>query len=288
MFLMLETFDHVPAFILGRRTDVLASNHLARAVLTDFEALPARHRNRPELGDHHRRRPLPTGWSGPLPGQERGRDLGRLLGAPGAGNRSHQAFGALGFGAGVGRRDLCQRQAAVPFAGDRIGDPFGPFGVDERPSGRDLGQWPTPLPASERPRQPLGLVQQPHCALAVGLGAPGGDPGQGDPVSWSADDTTSQPLGPLGDDRGPQHGDPHQQRPLLLAFDLVTGHRLGLLQQPLGPVRARVGHVQQRLRLRPRQIDIARQSFSVFGVEHRHHPGDGRQRGPLPVGSIEG
>jgi len=37
---MLQTLDHVPAFILGRRTDVLASNRLARAVLTDFEALP--------------------------------------------------------------------------------------------------------------------------------------------------------------------------------------------------------------------------------------------------------
>ncbi|MFI8320629.1 helix-turn-helix transcriptional regulator [Streptomyces sp. NPDC085529] len=45
LFLMLETLGHVPAFILGRRTDVLASNHLARAVLTDFEALPAPRRN---------------------------------------------------------------------------------------------------------------------------------------------------------------------------------------------------------------------------------------------------
>ncbi|MFF6897038.1 helix-turn-helix domain-containing protein [Streptomyces hydrogenans] len=45
LFLMLKTLDHVPAFILGRRTDVLASNRLARAVLTDFEALPAQRRN---------------------------------------------------------------------------------------------------------------------------------------------------------------------------------------------------------------------------------------------------
>lgn len=42
---MLETLGHVPAFVLGRRTDILASNHLARAVLTDFEALPAKRRN---------------------------------------------------------------------------------------------------------------------------------------------------------------------------------------------------------------------------------------------------
>ncbi|CCK24975.1 XRE family transcriptional regulator [Streptomyces davaonensis JCM 4913] len=45
LHLMLETLNHVPAFVLGRRTDVLASNQLARAVLTDFDALPATHRN---------------------------------------------------------------------------------------------------------------------------------------------------------------------------------------------------------------------------------------------------
>ncbi|MFB7908553.1 helix-turn-helix transcriptional regulator [Kitasatospora sp. NPDC056076] len=45
LYLMLETLDHVPAFILGRRTDVLASNRLAREVLTDFDALPANRRN---------------------------------------------------------------------------------------------------------------------------------------------------------------------------------------------------------------------------------------------------
>ncbi|MFF3442403.1 helix-turn-helix domain-containing protein [Streptosporangium sp. NPDC002721] len=45
LHLMLQTLEHVPAFILGRRTDVLASNRLARAVLTDFEALPAPRRN---------------------------------------------------------------------------------------------------------------------------------------------------------------------------------------------------------------------------------------------------
>ncbi|MFF4380276.1 helix-turn-helix domain-containing protein [Kitasatospora sp. NPDC001547] len=45
LYLMLETLSRVPAFILGRRTDVLAANHLARAVLTDFEALPATRRN---------------------------------------------------------------------------------------------------------------------------------------------------------------------------------------------------------------------------------------------------
>ncbi|MBD0695737.1 helix-turn-helix transcriptional regulator [Streptomyces sp. CBMA123] len=45
LHLMLETLNHVPAFILGRRTDVLASNQLAREVLTDFDALPANRRN---------------------------------------------------------------------------------------------------------------------------------------------------------------------------------------------------------------------------------------------------
>jgi transcriptional regulator with XRE-family HTH domain len=45
LYLMLETLSHVPAFVMGRRTDVLASNRLARAVLTDFDALPAPRRN---------------------------------------------------------------------------------------------------------------------------------------------------------------------------------------------------------------------------------------------------
>jgi transcriptional regulator with XRE-family HTH domain len=45
LHLMLQTLDRVPAFILGRRTDVLASNRLAREVLTDFDALPAPRRN---------------------------------------------------------------------------------------------------------------------------------------------------------------------------------------------------------------------------------------------------
>lgn len=45
LYLMLHTLDHVPAFITGRRTDVLAANRLARAVLTDFDALPAPRRN---------------------------------------------------------------------------------------------------------------------------------------------------------------------------------------------------------------------------------------------------
>jgi transcriptional regulator with XRE-family HTH domain len=45
LYLMLDTLNHVPAFILGRRTDVLAANQLAKAVLTDFDALPANRRN---------------------------------------------------------------------------------------------------------------------------------------------------------------------------------------------------------------------------------------------------
>ena len=35
----------MPAFIVGRRTDILASNRLAREVLPGFEALPATQRN---------------------------------------------------------------------------------------------------------------------------------------------------------------------------------------------------------------------------------------------------
>lgn len=41
----LETLDHVPAMIVGRRTDVLAANRMLRALLTDFDARPPRQRN---------------------------------------------------------------------------------------------------------------------------------------------------------------------------------------------------------------------------------------------------
>ncbi|MDY7090723.1 MAG: helix-turn-helix transcriptional regulator [Actinomycetota bacterium] len=44
---LLETLDDAgaPAFIVGRRMDVLAINHAARALICDFNALPARDRN---------------------------------------------------------------------------------------------------------------------------------------------------------------------------------------------------------------------------------------------------
>lgn len=45
LLLTLQSLENVPAFIIGRRTDVLAANRLARAVLTDFEAQPAKERN---------------------------------------------------------------------------------------------------------------------------------------------------------------------------------------------------------------------------------------------------
>jgi transcriptional regulator with XRE-family HTH domain len=43
---ILEMLDDVaPAFVFGRRMDVLATNRLARALMTDFDALPPRERN---------------------------------------------------------------------------------------------------------------------------------------------------------------------------------------------------------------------------------------------------
>jgi transcriptional regulator with XRE-family HTH domain len=43
---VLETLDDVaPAFVFGRRMDVLATNRLARALMIDFDALPPRDRN---------------------------------------------------------------------------------------------------------------------------------------------------------------------------------------------------------------------------------------------------
>ena len=42
---VMRTLDHVPAMIFGRRMDVLAANRMARALITDFDALPHRDRN---------------------------------------------------------------------------------------------------------------------------------------------------------------------------------------------------------------------------------------------------
>jgi transcriptional regulator with XRE-family HTH domain len=42
---LLDSLADQPAFILGRRTDVLAANTLARALITDWQTLPARQRN---------------------------------------------------------------------------------------------------------------------------------------------------------------------------------------------------------------------------------------------------
>lgn len=42
---LLEAVGEVPALILGRRTDVLAANRLARLLFTDFSVLPAGERN---------------------------------------------------------------------------------------------------------------------------------------------------------------------------------------------------------------------------------------------------
>ncbi|WP_079124718.1 helix-turn-helix transcriptional regulator [Streptomyces lushanensis] len=45
LYRVLETVGDAPAMVLGRRMDVLAANRLARALFTDFEALPHRERN---------------------------------------------------------------------------------------------------------------------------------------------------------------------------------------------------------------------------------------------------
>ncbi|MET7338257.1 helix-turn-helix transcriptional regulator [Nonomuraea sp. NPDC005650] len=42
---LLDSFTDHAAFILGRRGDVLATNHLCRVLLTDFDAMPYRERN---------------------------------------------------------------------------------------------------------------------------------------------------------------------------------------------------------------------------------------------------
>ncbi|MFJ9379965.1 helix-turn-helix transcriptional regulator [Streptomyces sp. NPDC101455] len=45
LYRLLDTLDHVPAMIQGRRMDVLASNKMGRALFADFDARPHRDRN---------------------------------------------------------------------------------------------------------------------------------------------------------------------------------------------------------------------------------------------------
>ncbi|MGH3253126.1 MAG: helix-turn-helix transcriptional regulator [Trebonia sp.] len=45
LYQLLDALDTQPALILGRRTDVLAANRMAKALFTDFDALPPRERN---------------------------------------------------------------------------------------------------------------------------------------------------------------------------------------------------------------------------------------------------
>jgi transcriptional regulator with XRE-family HTH domain len=45
MYRVLETLTEAPALVYGRRLDVLAANRLAKALFTDFDALPYRERN---------------------------------------------------------------------------------------------------------------------------------------------------------------------------------------------------------------------------------------------------
>lgn len=45
LYQMLDALDGVPVLVLGRRADVLAQNRMCKALLTDFERLPATQRN---------------------------------------------------------------------------------------------------------------------------------------------------------------------------------------------------------------------------------------------------
>lgn len=62
LHLMLQTLDHVPARVLGRRADVLASNRLAREVPTESASLRSWGGGRPPGGGwrRSRRRPAPS------------------------------------------------------------------------------------------------------------------------------------------------------------------------------------------------------------------------------------
>jgi transcriptional regulator with XRE-family HTH domain len=42
---LMDTFADMPAYVLGRRSDILAANQMARVLLADFPAMPARQRS---------------------------------------------------------------------------------------------------------------------------------------------------------------------------------------------------------------------------------------------------
>ncbi|MGW2227974.1 helix-turn-helix domain-containing protein [Streptomyces formicae] len=61
--ILLDAVGDVPAYVLGRRLDVLASNRAARALFVDFDALPPAQRNLAWLHFHHpAMRELYTDW----------------------------------------------------------------------------------------------------------------------------------------------------------------------------------------------------------------------------------
>jgi transcriptional regulator with XRE-family HTH domain len=45
LYQLLDALDGEPALVLGRRTDVLAANRMAKALFADFDQFPATHRN---------------------------------------------------------------------------------------------------------------------------------------------------------------------------------------------------------------------------------------------------
>ncbi|SFJ33507.1 Helix-turn-helix domain-containing protein [Amycolatopsis sacchari] len=45
LYQLLDSLDGEPALVLGRRTDVLAANRMAKALFTDFDSMPATRRN---------------------------------------------------------------------------------------------------------------------------------------------------------------------------------------------------------------------------------------------------
>lgn len=45
LYQLLDALDSQPVLVLGRRTDVLAANRMAKALFADFDQIPARHRN---------------------------------------------------------------------------------------------------------------------------------------------------------------------------------------------------------------------------------------------------
>jgi len=225
LYQLLESLATVPAVIFGRRWDVLASNHLARALYTDFDSLPYRERNMVRylfLDDAVR--DLYEDWAGAARGTVaslrlyagRHPDDPQLAELVGELSVRDPDFRRWWGDQDVHRRSYGSKRYRHPLVGELIlgyeaftpaADPDQVLGLHTAEPGSPSEQalrlrasWAVPsadprLPAEEAHRQ-----QQPG-------GAPRGDHQQVDPVEAGAEEARPHPVREVLDREDPRHPD---------------------------------------------------------------------------------